>query len=58
MEHSLSSEANSHSASPEIPRLLLNRKVHYHVKKGSPLVTIPSLMNLVHNLPPYFPSNA
>jgi len=39
-------EADSHSASQEIPDLLQNPKVHYRVHK--------SQMNSVHNFPPYF----
>jgi len=34
MEQSLSSEANSHLPSQEIPSLLWNLKVHYHVHKS------------------------
>jgi hypothetical protein len=34
MEQKASSEANSHSASQEIPHTLLNPKAHYSVKKG------------------------
>jgi hypothetical protein len=48
-------EANSHSASQEISRLLWNPKVHYHVHKSSPLVTLPIQMHPVHTFPPHFP---
>jgi len=51
MEQSPSSEANSHSASQEIPRLLRNPLVHYRFHKNQPLVSILSKMNTVHTLP-------
>jgi len=48
------SEANSHSASQEIPGLLWNPKAHYHVRNSPPLVPILSQMNPVHTFPSYF----
>jgi hypothetical protein len=42
MEHSSPWEANSHSSSQEITRLLLNPKVHYHDNKSLPLVSVLS----------------
>jgi hypothetical protein len=55
MGKSVSWEANNHSASQEITRLLCNPKVHYCVHKSSPLVPIPSHMNPAHNFPLCFP---
>jgi len=49
-----SSEANSRSASHEIPRLLRNLKVHYGIHEGLPMVPMLSEMNPVHALPLYF----
>jgi hypothetical protein len=51
MEESPSSEANSRSASQEIPSLLQNSNVHDRVHKSPPPVSILSQANLVHTFP-------
>jgi hypothetical protein len=56
MEQTSSLEANSHSASQEIPRLLWHPKVHYHVHKSLPLVPVLNHMLPVHTFSNYFPN--
>jgi len=48
MEQSLSLEANSSSASQEIPHILQNPQIHYYVHRYPPLGPILSLINPFH----------
>jgi len=47
-------EANSRSASQEMPRLLCNQNFHYRVHKSPPVVPVLSQTNRVHEFPTYF----
>jgi hypothetical protein len=47
-EQSPSWESNQFSASEEIPHILWNQKVHYHVYKSLPSVPVLSQINPVH----------
>jgi len=51
MDQNPSREANSHSLSQEIPCVLWNPKVHYHVYKSSPLVHILNYTDPIHTFP-------
>jgi len=53
-EQSPSYEANGHSAAQESLCVLWNVKIHYHVHKNPPLVSILSQTHPIHALQPYF----
>jgi len=55
MQHSPSLENGSSSASQEIPCLLPNSKVHYHIHNSLPLVPVLSQINSDH-VPTRLPS--
>jgi len=54
MQQNTTWEANSHSASQEIPRLLRNPKDHYCLHKSRPLVPLLCHVHPVHIFQPYF----
>jgi hypothetical protein len=54
MEHSPSWEANRFAGSQEIPHILWNLKVHYHIHKCLLPVSILSHLNPVHTPTSYF----
>ena len=54
VEHSPSWEANRSSASHEIPSVLWNLKLHYHIHTSLPPVPVLSQINPNHGLPHHF----
>jgi hypothetical protein len=51
MQQRPSSDANSFSASQEIPRILWNLKVYCNIRKNLPTVPILSQINPIHASP-------
>jgi hypothetical protein len=52
MQQSPSWEADSHSASQEIHRLLLDPKIHYRVHNSPPVGPVMDQLSLAHTIMP------